>query len=75
MKKLSPIFLEFPLFIGRTALIYEKCFRLSVLFRNFGFVEITFRSELKRKACFSFHFSHLFRNFAASTTKTGNNKE
>ena len=33
---LSPIFLELPLFMGRTALIFQNHFVRSVLFRNFA---------------------------------------
>ena len=33
---LSSIFLEMPLFMGRTALIIQKCFSISALFRNFA---------------------------------------
>ena len=37
---------------------------MSTLFRNFGFAELTFRSEMQKKTRFLLHFSHLFRNFA-----------
>ena len=34
-------------------------------FRNFDFVEVTWHSEMKRKASFSFAFLSFFRNFAS----------
>jgi len=33
---LSTISIEMPLFMGQTALIIQKCFRISALFRNFA---------------------------------------
>ena len=36
------------------------------LFGNFGFAELTFRSEMKRKQVFLLYFSHLFGNFVAN---------
>ena len=36
----------------------------SRFFRNFGFAELTWHSEMKRKASFSFAFPSFFRNFA-----------
>jgi len=36
-------------------------------FRNFGFAEVTWHSEMKRKASFTFAFRSFFRNFAQET--------
>ena len=43
---------------------YTNFFRNQKIFCNFGFSELTFRSEEERKRRFPFLFSHLFRNFA-----------
>lgn len=41
-------------------------------FRNFGFAEVTMRSEMQRKMGFPFAFHSLFRNFARKLIKTAN---
>ena len=48
------------------------CFVLLSTFRNFGFAEVTMRSEMQRKMGFPFAFHSLFRNFARKLIKTAN---
>jgi hypothetical protein len=56
--------MRFEIFISFAKLrISEK---KTKLFGNFGFAELTFRSEMKRKQVFLLHFSHLFGNFATN---------
>ena len=56
--------MRFEIFISFAKLrISEK---KTKLFGNFGFTELTFRSEMKRKQVFLLHFSHLFGNFVAN---------
>jgi len=55
---LSSIFLDLPLFMGRTALIFQNRFSISALFRNFGFAEVTTSRQKKNIFfCFALDFS------------------
>ena len=44
----------------------KKTFHLLSFFRNFDIVELTWHSEMKRKAGFPFAFPSFFRNFATA---------